>query len=364
VDGWEVVDRRMHNVRLSGPPLATPTDVVRWFGAVQSQDYGPARWSLGQRAPGYDDAAVRRMFDAGALLRTHVLRPTWHFALPEDIRWLLALTGPRVHALNAYYYRQLGLDAAELDRAERLLADTLRGGNHLTRKALAGVLTGAGIATGGFRMGYLLMSAELNGVVCSGPMNGRQHTYALLDERAPGGATVSREAALAEVTRRYFTSHGPATVKDLRWWSSLTVADINAGLEMVGADLDSAVVDGVTYRFAPAPRPAAVASPTVHLVQAYDEYVVGYIESKPLLDIAGRVRWRTGDRTVFNGVALLDGQLAGHWKRTVNKTAVTIEVGLYRPLDAAADHALRVAADRHAEFLGLPATVVSTPLTG
>jgi hypothetical protein len=364
VDGWEIADRRMHNVRLSGPPLTTAADVVRWFGAVQSQDYGPARWSLGQRSPGILDADVRRLFDEGGLLRTHVLRPTWHFVLPEDIRWLLALTGPRVHALNAYYYRQVGLDAAELDKAERLVADALRGGNHLTRKALVDVFHGAGIGTEGFRAAYLLMSAELNGVICSGPMKGRQHTYALLDERAPEVQALSREAALAELTRRYFTSHGPATVKDFRWWSSLTVADINAGLELVGADLDRVDVDGVTYWYAPAPRPPAVPSPTVHLVQGYDEYLVGYVESKHLLDVAGLVRWQTGDRTVFVGAVLLDGQLAGHWKRTVRKADVLVDVSLYRSLGAAAEDALRTAVDRHAGFLGMPAAVAVTLIGG
>ena len=364
MDGWEIADRRMHNVRLSGPPLAAPADVVRWFGAVQSQDYGPARWSLGQRSPGFLDSDVRRLFDEGLMLRTHVLRPTWHFVLPEDIRWLLALTGPRVHALNAYYYRQLGLDAAELDKAERLVADALAGGNHLPRKALVEVFRVAGIGIEGFRTAYLLMSAELNGVICSGPMKGRQHTYALVDERAPAVPALSREAALAELTRRYFTSHGPATVKDFRWWSSLTVADINAGLELVGADLDRVEHDGVTYWYAPAPRPPAVASPTVHLVQGYDEYLVGYVESKHLLDVAGLVRWQTGDRTVFVGAVLLDGQLAGHWKCSVRKADVLFEVSLYRPLDPAADEALGAAVDRQAGFLGLPAATAITLIAG
>jgi hypothetical protein len=195
-------------------------------------------------------------------------------------------------------------------------------------------------------------------------MKGRQHTYALVDERAPAGPGMSREAALAELTRRYFTSHGPATVKDFRWWSSLTVSDINAGLEMVGADLDRAEFDGVTYWFAPAPQPPAVASPTVHLVQGYDEYLVGYVESKHLLDVAGLVRWQTGDRTVFVGAVLLDGQLAGHWKRTVRKTDVLFEVSLYRPLDAAADGALGAAVDRQAGFLGLPAATAITLIAG
>src|SRR3954447_736776 len=104
-DAVDLAHRRMHNLRLSGPPLASVEDAVRWLGAVQSQDYGPAKWSIGQRTIGVDDGDLDRAFDEGALLRTHVLRPTWHFVLPADIRWMLALTAPRVHALNAYMYR-------------------------------------------------------------------------------------------------------------------------------------------------------------------------------------------------------------------------------------------------------------------
>lgn len=349
---------RLRNLRLEGDPLAAPEDVVGWLCAVQSQDFGPAKWSLAQRAGGLGDADVDRAFADGAILRTHVLRPTWHFVLPADIRWMLELTAPRVHALTAYQYRQLGLDEDAVRRSGALLADALQGGVHLTRKQLAATLERGGVALGGFRLGYLLMHAELRGIVCSGAPSGKQQTYALLEERAPRAEPRTRDQALAELTLRYFTSHGPATVKDFGWWSSLTAADIRSGLELVGPRLRQEVVDGVAYWFAgpaPADRPA---SPTVHLLQGYDEYVVGYSQSKPLLNLAGRALVR--DRPVFNGVAILDGQVAGHWKRTINRAAVAVEVALYEPFDDAQAKALQAAADRQGEFLGLPATVTTT----
>jgi hypothetical protein len=361
MNGGDVAHRRLHSLRLEGARLEAPEDAVRWLGAVQSQDYGPAKWSVGERTAGAGDAAVDRAFAAGTILRTHVLRPTWHFVLPADIRWMLELTAPRVHALNAYYYRQLGLDDEVLARSAALLAGALRGGNRLTRKQLGGVLQGAGIATEGFRLGYMLMNAELQGVVCSGPLDGRQHTYALLDERAPQAGSLTRDEALAELTLRYFTSHGPATAKDFRWWSSLTAADVGAGLELVAPRLQHETVDGVSYWSAASPPPET-STPRVHLLQGYDEYVVGYSESKWVLDAAGIARALPQARSVFNGVVILDSQVAGHWKRSLKRTAVVIEVALYRPFDDHQAQALAAAAAAHGAFLGLPATVVTTAL--
>jgi hypothetical protein len=352
---------RLRAVRLSGPRFDAPSEAVGWLGAVQSQDYGPAKWSVGQRTAAASDAGLDRAFAEGTILRTHVLRPTWHFVLPAEIRWLLELTGPRVHALNAYYYRQLGLDREVLEKATALLVGALRGGNQLTRKELAAVVEGAGVATKGFRFAYILMNAELNGVICSGALRGKQHTYALLDERAPRARRLDRDEALAELTLRYFTSHGPATEKDLRWWSSLTAAEVAKGLELVAPRLGREVVDGVTYWFGEPPPPPE-ATPTVHLLQGFDEYLVGYSESKWVLDVAGTARSRIQDRSVPNHVLILDGQVAGHWKRTLRRGSVTIEAVLYAPFDDAQTAALHAAADRHGEFLGLPATMVTSLL--
>jgi hypothetical protein len=356
MDGRSITDRRLHNLCLLGTPLRAIEDVVGRLGAVQSQDYGPAKWSIADRAAGVSDAALDRGFADGAILRTHILRPTWHFVLPSDIRWLLALTAPRVHALNAYYYRQLGLDEGVRGKSEALLAGALRGGNQLTRKEVAGVLEQGGIDTVSLRLGYILMSAELNGVICSGPLRGKQHTYALLDDRAPQARSLVPDEALAELTLRYFASHGPATVQDYKWWSSLTVADIRRGIAMLGSRLDSEVVDGVTYWSADRADPPA-APTTVHLLQGYDESIVGYGESKHLLDAAGVAGSLPRDGVTFNSVVMLDGQVAGHWKRTVRKGSADIEVVLYAPFNDEQLRALAATASRYGEFLGLPATV-------
>jgi hypothetical protein len=361
MNGEDLAHWRMRNLRLWGPGLRRPEEVVGWLVGVQSQDYGPAKWSLAQRTGGADDAAVERAFADGAILRTHVLRPTWHFVLPADIRWLLELTAPRVHVLNGFQYRQLGLDDDQRRKATALLVEALRGGNQLTRKVLGARLEAAGVRLGGFRLAYILMNAELDGVVCSGAPDGRQHTYALLDERVPPAPSRGRDEALAELALRYLTSHGPATAKDLSWWSSLTLAEVREGIDLVASQLEREVVDGVTYWFAASRaqgRPPA--SPAVHLLPAYDEYLVGYSESKYLLDVSGAARARGRDGVPFNHVVVLDGQVAGHWKRTVKRRSVLIEAVLYAPFDGRQAAALQAAADRHAAFLGLDATVTTS----
>jgi hypothetical protein len=359
MDGEDLAHWRMRSLRLWGAPFGRPEEVVGWLGGVQSQDYGPAKWSLGERTGVAGDAAVERAFADGAILRTHVLRPTWHFVLPADIRWMLQLTGPRVHALNGYHYRQLGLDDDAFRKATAVLVEALRGGRHATRKALGARLEAEGIATGGTRLAYILMNAELDGVVCSGALDGRRHTYALLDERVPPVRGRSRDEALAELVLRYFTSHGPATAKDLSWWSSLTVAEVRKGIELVGSRLERMEVDGVSYWFAepaPAARPP---SPAVHLLQGYDEYFVGYSQSKYVLDVSGAARSRT-EEFPFNHAVVLDGQVAGYWKRTVKPRSVLVEADLYVPFDGAQAAALQAAADRHAAFLGVASASVAT----
>jgi hypothetical protein len=362
MDKLDIARCRMWNLGLHGNGAEAPQEIVSRLGAVQSQDYGPAKWSVGQRTAGGTDARLERVFADGDILRTHVLRPTWHFVAPADIRWMLELTAPRVHAQSAYLYRRLELDDALLSRCRGLLGDALRGGNQLTRKELAAVLAAGGITADGLRLAYILMVAELDGVVCSGAPRGKQHTYAMLEERAPDAGELSREEALEELALRYFTSHGPATAKDLRAWASLTAADVRQALEMMGPRLACEVVDGLRYWFAPQPPPPQAPAPTVHLLQAYDEYIMGYRESKSVLDIAGVTRSLPPARTVFNHIVILDGQVAGHWKRTVTTRSVKIEAALYRPLTDVEHEALRAAAARHGRFLEVEASVTTSPI--
>src|SRR5260221_11504732 len=211
----DIAHQRLHNQLITQRMFEKPGDVVQWLGAVQAQDYAAAKWALGLRMQGAIDESIEQAFADGTILRTHVMRPTWHFVTPADIRWMLALTAPRVNASNARYYRRLELDDAVFAKSNAVVTKALQGGNQLTRVELGAVLEQAGMATHDLlRLTYMVGRAELDGLICSGAKRGKQFTYALLDERAPQTKTLARDEALPELAKRYFTGYGPATLKD------------------------------------------------------------------------------------------------------------------------------------------------------
>ena len=350
---FDITGLRLHNQRLSTTTFTNPADAVGWLGAVQSQDYAGAKWALGQRVRNATDAAIEQAFNEGVILRTHVMRPTWHFVRPEDIRWMLALTAPRINALCATYYRKLELDTATFKRSNALLTKNLQGGKQLTRAELTSLLQKKSIATADLlRFTYLIVRAELDGIVCSGARRGKQFTYALLDERAPQARNLDRDAALAELATRYFFSHGPATLKDFVWWSGMTMADANKGLDLISSQLISKVENGQTYWFADS-TPTRVPSPTVHLLPDYDEYTVGYTDRSAIFDGSHTSKLDSRGSELAQYIIVLDGHIAGTWKRTLKKSEVFIELARFRDLTKAEGKAIADAAERYGKFLGL-----------
>ena len=349
----DLAKHRLVNQHLVGAKLGTPEAVVRWLGAVQAQDFAGATWGLAQRTAGADAAAVERAFDAGAFVRTHVLRPTWHLVPPEDVRWMLALTAPRVKATLAHYDRRLELDAATLRRSHDLIAVSLRDGRYRTRMELADVLERAGIAARGQRLGHLMMHAELDALVCSGPRRGKQQTYALLDERVAPAPPLTRDEALATLARRYFASHGPATAHDFAWWSGLKVSDARAGLGLLAPEVEQATVDGKTYWTAAPVTPVEVEEPVVHLLPNYDEHVVAYRDRGPSCapEARGALHVRGG---LDAHLVALNGLVVGGWRRSVGRTGVVVKPDLLVALRRSERAALARAAEDYSRFLGLP----------
>ncbi len=348
----EILRHRLHNQRLARTTFTQPVDAVAWLGAVQAQDYAGAKWAVGQRVRGATDMTVERAFADGAILRTHVLRPTWHFIAPADIRWMLALTAPRIIAASAYYYRQHGLDAEIFRRSQTAITAALRGGKSLTRAELDGVLRQAGITAQDIGLAYIVMRAELDGVICSGPRRGKQFTYALLDERVPPATLLSREEALAELARRYFASRGPATVYDYAWWSGLSVTDAKAGLAMIAPQLTREIVGGAEYWFAPSDPPAMPRN--IFLLPNYDEYAVAYKDRDTFFDVAHVKQLGARENAVFSHVILAGGRIAGTWKRTLKRDAVVVEAQFFAQPTGGQHRAFVTAAKRYGAFLGLP----------
>ena len=358
MDDRAIARWRLHTQRLAGAGRPSAQAVVAGLLGVQAENYPQASWAVATRTAGVTRGALQGAFDEGAVLRTHVLRATWHFVLPADIRWLLELTAPRIRPQFTQVRRALGLDDAVLDTAAQAIVDALSEGAHLTRDDLGARLRDAGLPAEGMRLGVMVAHAELSALICSGVMRGRDHTYALLAERAPDARRLDRDEALAEIALRYVRGHGPATERDLAYWATLTLTDVRAGLAAVAHGLDRFDHDGRTYWFAEPPPQRDTVEPRGHLLQTLDEYHNGYQDSRATLDADGLVaRGRRSDV----GMALVDGQMVGGVRRRVTERKVTFEVSLLRDLAGDELDALCDAGRRCGRFLGLPAEVVTSP---
>jgi hypothetical protein len=350
----DIARRRLINQHLTAATITTPAEMVRLLGAVQAQDYAGAKWALGMRTRGVDDAIVEQAMSDGSIIRTHVLRPTWHFVAPADIRWMLALTAPRVSAAMAPYNRKLELDTAVFRRSNAALTRALRDGKQLTRAELAAVLRWAHVNVDGTqRLGHLMLQAELDGIICSGARRGKQFTYALLEERVPPATPLDRDEALLELTKRYFATRSPATPHDFAWWSGLTVADAMRGIDVAGSALEREVIGDRTYWVDPSVRSRSKASPTAHLLPNYDEFFIGFKDRSAIGKRLKSSELVTGGDALTAHVVVVDGQLVGGWKRTLTKKAV-VELNLLTRLTEAEERAVAGAADAYGDFLKLP----------
>jgi hypothetical protein len=348
-----IPERRLVNQGIDRIRHRKATDVVEWLGAVQAQEYEPAKWALGLRMAGATEADIERAFEQGRILRTHVMRPTWHFVTPHDIRWMLELTAPSVHRRMAVYDRQLGLDAATKKRGTAVIERALGDGQYLTRVELGERLKSAGLAFTSTRLAHLAMYAELEGVICSGPRRGKKFTYALVGERAPGARRLSRDEALAELALRFFRSHGPATMRDFVWWSGLVTADARRGIEMIRAKRQD--VDGQAYWTAGAAAKAPSGSKLAHLLPIYDEYVVSYRDRTAVPHGPSMIPSGTGGGYVtFQHAVVIAGQIAGTWRLSRIARGIAIAATALRRLSVAERRALADAAERYGRFTSLP----------
>lgn len=350
---------RLVNQKLAGSTFRHPGEVVSWLGAVQAQDFAGAKWAIGLRAIGLTEAAVERAYDQGAILRTHVLRPTWHLVSADDIRWLIALTGPRVIARLGPRHRYLEIDDRTVARSRAALTRALDKGA-LTRREAGGVLQRARIHVTPERLTHLLVLAELEGLVCSGPLRDRQTTYALMDQRVPAAPPVARDEALARLAVRYFLSHGPATIADFAWWSFLPLGDARAAIELAGPAVprDAVATKAASRRTGARSRKSEAAA---WLLPNFDEFLVAYKERSAVLG-----QGPIDPRETLAHTVIIDGRAVGTWKARPERPtsgppgarpAVSIAVAPRVTLTRADWACIRQAADRYGRFTGRGAAV-------
>ena len=349
---------RLESQRLSGERLASPEEAVRWMGALQAQAYGQVMWAIGLRTRGAVLADVERAIAQRRILLTWPLRGTLHAVPAEDVAWLLTLSAPRTLRASLGRRAQLGLDDAVIDRCAALLHEALAGNRRLTRPAVLALLEDAGISTAGQRGYHILWHLAHTGLICLGPLEGSQQTIVLLEEWVPGARTLPREEALTELARRYFTSHGPATLADFARWSGLTTKEAREGLGGAAHGLVSRGWAGAEYWMgAEVAPPGPRAAPQVYLLPGFDEYVLGYKDRTDILapEDAGKIA--PGQNGIFLPVIVVDGRVAGTWARTHGRRDVRLTLRPFAPL-AAPRESLDAAARAYGAFIGLPVSAV------
>ena len=355
ISDHDIARWRLRSQHLVQPLAPSAVDVVGNLLAVQAENPGQSAWAVASRTSDPSLREVRSALSDGRLIRTHVLRPTWHYVRAEDVAWLLDLTGPNVRRTTLTQLRQThGLDDRGLDRATAAVVEILGRHPDRTREQLAQALGDRGIELVGQPLMILLAHLELDRVVCSGrPLDG-EHTYALFADRVPAPRALDRDDALGELALRYFSGHGPATERDLQYWATLTLTDVRRGLEVAGDRLDSFEHEGRRFWHGPGDPPRRRGEPAGHLLQILDETYRGYQDSRWMLDVAGLVP-RARESAI--GMALVDAQLLAGMRRTIAGGRVVFRLNPHRTLRPRELTELRRAARRYGGFLGLDAAL-------
>ena len=349
---------RLQSQQLADPVFDSPRELVSWMGAVQAQDYRMAKWALHLRLRAAPAGAVDEALRSGEIVRTHIMRPTWHFVAGEDIRWMLMLSGKRVRLANESFGRRFGISEAQYCRCNDLIGDMLRGGKSVTCREIGSSLEKAGIPDASQLVRRFLLRAESDGIICSGPDRDRQPTFALFDERVPRGKELSRDEALATLATRYFRSHTPATLQDFVWWSGLSLSEARRAMGSIHADLETGRFGGselLVHRYwcgSRDPRTGGrAAGEVLHLLPPYDEYLISYKERGEVL--SERYRSKAFNRWgIFYPVILHNGHIVGNWKPATGKRKGICETSFFDPKyyfdPVLLDHAVK----RYGEFTG------------
>jgi hypothetical protein len=359
----EITRIRLCQQQISDARAKDPAGVVAWLGAMQAQDYPGAKWSIGLRLPGTTDGDIEKAIADRQIVRTWPMRGTLHFVAAEDASWMLELMTPRVIAVARGRQSALGLDDATVERCREIFASALQGGKVLTREEMYEALEEGGISASGQRGYHLLGRTAMERLICFGPHQGKNPTFVLMEEWIPKAKQLERDEALTELARRYFTSHGPATIQDICWWSGLTVADARAGVEGAREHLTEAKVDGKTYWMALDARDKAAsaeAASDTYLLPGFDEYLLGYRDRTAALDPAQAPIICPGSNGMFASTIVSGGRVVGTWRRAVKKKSVAITPAPFATLEKTVKDGVAEAARRYGEFIQLSASVEET----
>ena len=345
----DIANHRFFHQQLAESKFTAAKELVRWMGAIQAQDFQMSKMAVGLRVKNATEKSIESALHTGEIIRMHLLRPTWHLVSAEDVTWMLALSASHIQSAMRARDRELELTAAIFSKSNAILESSLRDGNHLSRQELIVKLKEAGIAVDNNRASHLLMHAESEGIICSGKLIANQLSYAILSERVPLKKKFGQDEALAELAKRYFTSHGPATLSDFSWWSGLSVSKSRIGLEMVSKDLETFTSEGKTYWFSGVSIPK-MNTEVVHLLPAYDEFIISYTDRNASIrkEIHSKAVSSNG---LFRPVLVQNGQVVGIWKREPKKEKIRITTHLFGEADQYLEQKIRKAIKSYTRFL-------------
>lgn len=328
----DILGRRLINQLLVKSDIKTPKEVVAWLGAVQAQDYNMSKWAIGARLPGVSDRDIEDSINKGDIIRTHILRPTWHLVSSDDIYWMLNLTAPTIRRAISTYCKHLELTHDVLLKARKIIEKELCRGSHLTRQEMMDKFTQGGIMSDNYRTGHIMFWAEVEGIVCNGVVKDKKQTYCLLEERVPRKDIPDKEESLNRLARKYFTSHGPATLQDFVWWSGLTMTDAKLAMEFIKDDFEQYVIGDNTYWINEESSYSKIKPQLVHLLPAFDEFFVSYKDRKHILDekYTKKVIVSNG---VFKPMIISRGKVIGIWNRVVKRSGIFSEPVLFEDQD-------------------------------
>jgi len=349
---------RIQNQEIQRQRFSRAKDLVAYMGAMQAQDFLMVRWAVGLRLQGSDDASIVEAYNKGEIIRTHLMRPTWHFVSCDDVYWLLELTAPQIKTLCKSRDRQLELDESIYGRSNAILEKALFGGVNLNREELTRLYQEANIRTDENRLSHLLMRAELEGIICNGAIKQNKLTYALLSEKAPVRKLLSREESLAELAMRYFTSHAPATVRDFIWWSGLSVSEAKKAVELIKSDFVYETIEEITYLFRN-DQPDISQHNSLCLLPAFDELLIGYTNQSATISSTYNPK-AISSNGLFRPIIVENGRVTGVWKRTMQKTKVVIEVTFFSIASGSLKTELEREIKKQALFLGKEVELVFT----
>ena len=342
---------RLANQQLVGTQFKTPKEIVSWMGAMQAQDFNMAKWAIGTRLPHSTNRQIEAALAEGEIIRTHILRPTWHFVAKEDFHQIMMLTAPRIKTALVGYEKNVGLNKATIPKQLALVLDILGRGNQLTRQEIGEELENMGVKLSDSRMlAHIMFHAEIDRLVCSGAVKNKKQTYRLVEEVIKPPKKFDKGKALENLARRFFTSHAPATLQDFTWWSGLAITEARKALEMIRHDFICEEIDGWSYWLTNNFKGLNIAENTVHLLPAFDEYVVSY-KDRAAIFMYGNYSKVISTNGIFKPTVMINGQVVGMWKRVVKGKKATIEIELFKKLNKAAKSALALEVEKYERYM-------------